>query len=239
MASPVRPANWLLEKLPAAYLEQLTPHFTRVPLRRDQVLCEPNVPFNHVYFPLRGALSAVNLMRDGGVIETGTIGPEGMFGMSVVMGLNTSPSRVFVQVEGEAFRMTVANLKKELDAETPLLRLLQLYSYVFLTQITQTAACNGLHQVGPRCCRWILMTRDRYGENVIPLTHEFLGFMLGVRRSSVSVVLQPLQDEHLIDYSRGKIKILNVKGLEAKACECYRVVNDLFRKHLGTPWSFH
>ena len=153
-------------------------------------------PIDFVYFPTRGAASAVTAMEDGSAIEVATIGNEGVVGHSILDGGDDlSPNDIIMQVKGEALRMDAKILKQEAGKDGPFRRLLLRYNKAFLTQISQSVACNGLHTVQQRCCRWLLITLDRMESNVVPLTHEFLGIMLGVRRSSVTEVLGPLDEK--------------------------------------------
>src|SRR5438552_6547730 len=145
----------------------------------------------------------------------------------------TSPNEVFMQVAGDGLRMPAAALRKVASPEGPLYRLLIQYLCAYLVQVSQAVACNGLHNVRQRCCRWLLMTHDRVHVDEMPLTHEFLSMMLGVRRASVTEVLQPLHDEGLINNGRGKIVVQDRKGMEAASCECYKIVNDEYDRLLG------
>lgn len=225
--------NRLLARLSERDYERLKPSLTAVLLSTHQVLCAADTAFEHVYFPTRGCVSAVKVMENGDAIEIGTIGHEGMVGLPLVMGVSKSSVKVFIQVEGTGVRMSAARFKQELAENEEFRKLMLRYSYAFLNQVTQTAACNGLHKVSQRCCRWILETHDRYMADVIPLTHEFLGVMIGVRRSSVTEVLGPLQAQGLISCKRGTVTILNRKGLEAFSCECYASVRDTYVEYLG------
>jgi CRP-like cAMP-binding protein len=227
------PRNQILDRLPATEYQRLLPLLQPVPLKLRQVLYEVRSPIDAVYFPTAGVVSAVTVMADGGEIEVGTIGFEGVVGSMAFIGPATSPNRVYVQVAGDALRMDAAALRTEAGRDGPLSRLLALYNTAFLAQVTQSVACNGLHAVHQRCCRWLLITLDRVASPVLPLTHEFLAIMLGVRRSSVSDVLNPLQEQGLIRYSRGKITVLDRHGLEAESCECYRRVHDEFERLFG------
>src|SRR5204862_2828241 len=150
------------------------------------------------------------------------IGNEGMIGITAFFGSEESPHRQLIQVEGEALRMDIKAFKDEILRDGPFRKVIALYNTFFHYQISQAIACNGLHKIQPRCCRWILQTHDRAGSDEFPLTHEFLSHMLGVRRVSITDVLQPLQDQGLIRGSRGRITVLNRKGLEKASCECYQ-----------------
>jgi CRP-like cAMP-binding protein len=173
-------------------------------------------------------------MDDGRAIEVATVGDEGMVGLPLLAGpKTTSNHRVIVQVPGEALRMSGNVLRDEVSRDGPLRRLLIQYIAAFFAQVSQAVACNGLHSVHQRCCRWLLMTQDRAHSDVFPMTHEFLAEMLGVRRSTVSEVLEPIQDAGLIRYSRGKCTVLVREGLKAGSCECYRRINEEFERLFG------
>jgi CRP-like cAMP-binding protein len=227
--------NRLLARLPPDEYKRLLPRLQLVPLESRQVLYEARSPLHHAYFPVRGVVSAVAVMEDGRAIEVAAVGDEGMVGLPLLVGAGTAANRVIVQVPGEALRMREDALREEVSRDSPLRRLLVLYHTAFLAQVSQTAACNGLHSLHQRCCRWLVTTRDRVHSDVFPVTHEFLAEMLGVRRSSVSEVLKPLQEEGLIRYSRGRLTVLDREGLEAGSCECYRRINEEFARLFGGP----
>ena len=231
MSTPHVPfANHILAYLPTRDSLRILPFLTPVVLEVNQVLCELGKNFEYVYFPTRGAVSAVKVMEDGESIEIGTIGFEGMVGLPLLMGIDTSFVKIFVQVEGTALRMSASKFKEELEQSANFRKILNLYNLAFLTQVSQSVACNGLHKVGQRCSRWLLETHDRYMAREIPLTHEILAILLGVRRSSVTEVLRPLQAKKLIECRRGKIIILDRSGLEASSCECYRAILNTYVK---------
>lgn len=231
--SPSAPANHLLARLPPAAYDRLLPHLRPVPLKQDAVLHKARSPIEHVYFPTRGVTSFLTVLHGGTAIEVGTVGNEGLVGSTAFLGAASSPHKVIVQVAGDGLKMEAATLAAEARADGPLRDLLLRYQTCFMFQVSQSVACNGLHSVHQRCCRWLLMTHDRVGADTFHLTHEYLGFMLGVRRASVSLVLQPLQDRGLVQYRRGKITVRDRKGLEVAACECYRLVRDEFTRLLG------
>jgi CRP-like cAMP-binding protein len=234
-ATRVLPGNRLLARLLPQEYQRLLPQMQLVPLEFKHVLNEPRSPIDYVHFPSRGVVSDVTLMEDGSAIEVATVGNEGMVGLMAFLGDEESPNRVIVQVGGEALRMGVSDLRAETSRDSPLRRLLVRYHTAFMKQVSQAVACNGLHHVQQRCCRWVLMTHDRAQSDEFLLTHEFLSHMLGVRRMSVTDVLKPLQDGGLIDNRRGRITVLDRPGLEAAACECYRSVEDAFDRLLGEP----
>ncbi|HEY1785273.1 MAG TPA: Crp/Fnr family transcriptional regulator, partial [Pirellulales bacterium] len=166
-------------------------------------------------------------------IEVATIGREGLVGLAALLGDKTSTSEVLIQIAGEGLRMDADVLEQEAESQSPLRRLLLLYQTAFLTQISYSVGCNGLHPLQQRCCRWLLMTHDRVDTDVLPVTHEFLGIMLGVRRASVTEVLRPLTENGLVRNGRGTITIVDRSGLEALACECYRRVKSEFDRLLS------
>ncbi len=219
---PEHPGNQLLARLPPSEYQRLSPHLQAVSLPVKQILYTARSPIDYVYFPGSGIVSAMTVMADGSAIEVATIGNEGLVGLTAFIGGETSPYEVMVQVTGEGIRMRSDVLANEASQDGPLRRLLVLYNTAFSTQVSYSVACNGLHKVEKRCCRWLLMTADRMESDTLALTHEFLAIMLGVRRSSVTEVLQPLQGRGLIRNSRGKIQITDRPGLEATTCECYR-----------------
>src|SRR5580700_1018225 len=225
--------NQLLARLPPEECQRLLPQLQVVPLAFKQVIYVARSPIDYAYFPNRGVVSALTVMEDGRAIEVATIGDEGMVGLPLLVGAKTTANRVIVQVPGEALRMAEDVLREEVSRDSPLRRLLFLYHTAFLAQVSQAVACNGLHSVQHRCCRWLLTTQDRAHSDVFPMTHEFLAEMLGVRRSTVSEVLQPFQEEGLIRYSRGKCTVLDRDALKAGSCECYRRINEEFVSLFG------
>ena len=225
--------NRLLARLPPQEYQRLLPHLQLVPLELKHLLYEARSPIDYAYFPNRGVVSALTVMEDGRAIEVATIGDEGMVGLPLLVGANTTANRLIVQVPGEALRMGASVLRGEVSRDSPLRRLLVLYHTAFLSQVSQAVACNGLHSVHQRCCRWLLMTQDRAHSDVFPMTHELLAEMLGVRRSTVSEVLEPLKEQGLIRYSRGKLTVLDREGLKAGSCECYRTINEEFERLFG------
>ena len=225
--------NRLLAGLPEEEYERLLPHLEKVSLTYKQILYEPNETIEDVYFPNNGIISMLTIMEDGSAIEVGTIGNEAMAGIAVFLGGDRVPIQTFVQVPGDAMRMRADVFKREVPPGSPLHFRLQLYTQAMLTHLAQSAACNRLHCVEERFCRWLLMTQDRVGSDEFPITHEFLSHMLGVRRASVSEVAAIFQKAGIIRYNRGKMTILDRKGLEDAACECYTVVNQEFDRLLG------
>lgn len=216
--------NRLLAGLPRARGKRFIEGCEPVDLVFGTILCEPDQPIRHVYFPLVGFISLVARVGQHAPLEMGLIGSEGMLGATLALGVNTVPLRAVVQGSGSALRMGVAPFRRELRDNPALLRALNRYLYVLMAQLTQTAACTRFHEVESRLARWLLMTHDRAHADHFHLTHEFLADMLGVRRSGVTIAAGALQRKALISYSRGEIHVLDRAGLEAASCECYAAV---------------
>jgi CRP-like cAMP-binding protein len=227
------PQNRLLSQLPPDEFERLRPLLRPATLEHSQVVMQPQRPVEYVYFPTTGVISVLTLLEDGRAIEVGNVGKEGAAGVQAAFGVPDSPHQGIVQVPGEALRVEAGAMAKACERDGPLRRLLLRYQAYFLFQVSQSVACNGLHSVAQRCCRWLLMSHDRVEGDVLPLTHEFLAMMLSVRRPSVTLVLQPLQEQGLIRGSRGAITILDRKGLEVAACECHQRVRDEYARVVG------
>lgn len=225
--------NRLLAALPDAVLDRLRPRLEETALGLKQVLYEADRPIEHVYFPRTGVVSLVIAMADGLMVEVGTVGNEGMVGTPVFLGAEKSPTKAFAQVPGEALRMRAEDFREEIGSGGPLPDLIRRYTQAMVNQISQSVACNHLHSVQERMCRWLLMTHDRVGADEFSLTQEFLAEMLGVRRPSVTVVAGILQQAGLIRYHRGRVTVLDRAGLEAASCECYRVVRREYDRLLG------
>jgi CRP-like cAMP-binding protein len=225
--------NVLLANLSAPRLEELGPHLHWQDLVVEQVIYEPNARIEYAYFPTTGMISVVSLMEDGRSIEVGTIGSEGMLGTPLLVAPHAPPFRYFVQIPGHCYRIAVGRLREAAVEHHDVRDVIERYDAAYLTQTMQGVACNGLHAVQQRCCRWLLLARDRSESDELQLTHEFLALMLGVRRASVSEVLGPLQEAGLVRSHRGLITILDRAGLEAGACECYQVMLSHHRRLLG------
>jgi len=216
--------NRLLEGLPQKLRDHLVQTCESVNLKFGNILCEADHPFKYAYFPLTGFISLVAVIDGHHPLEMGLIGNEGMLGATMSLGITNAPMRALVQGSGTALRINAAQLRLELLAAPALVSRLNHYVYVLLAQLSQTAACIHFHEIEPRLARWLLMTHDRAHKNQLHLTQDFLADMLGVRRSGVTVAAGALQERKLIHYSRGEIIILDRKGLEAAACECYKAV---------------
>lgn len=230
MSEPAAPArNCLLGLLPPAEAERLAPFLHRCDAPLDEVLGAPDRPMEFVYFPESSVGSVINLTDDG-FVEVGTVGNEGMVGLSVLLDAEALPLRTIWQVAGTAMRMRAADVRPLFD-ELPTFRSLLLrYAHAFLVQVAQTAACNRKHDLDQRCARWLLMTHDRVASDTFGLTQRLLGVMLGVHRPAATVCARTLQRAGLITYTRGSITIVDRQGLEAASCECYVIVRDHFSR---------
>jgi CRP-like cAMP-binding protein len=197
-----------------------------------QTVYEPNEAIEAAYFPIDCVLSVVTRMEDGGLIEVGTIGREGTTAIPLIMGADTTANDSFCQVQGRAWTIPASIFRTLLESSADFRAAMNRYLQAYVNMLGQMAACNGLHSVLERCARWLLMTQDRVGRSDFPMTHEFLAAMLGSRRSGVTVGAATLQGAGYIRYSHGQIVVLDRLGLEATACECYRVAQDQFNSLL-------
>jgi CRP-like cAMP-binding protein len=222
-----------LDSLPREETDRLLASMRLVTLELRNVVIEYRAPVPYVYFPIQSVVSQVVCTATGDQIEVTVIGNDGMVGLSVLLGDQVAPARYVVQVPGAAYRISAEVLQAETRRDSPLRRLLFRYLSACLRQLAQGVACSGLHPITQRCARWLLTTHDRVQGDTFPLTHEFLSTMLGVRRSSVSEILQPLARQGLISNGRGQITILDPAGLEALSCECYRTIKEEFDSLLG------
>jgi CRP-like cAMP-binding protein len=227
--------NRLLELLPASDFERLRPHLEHVPLDYKFELYRAGQPIPFVYFPVTGVASIVNTMRDGSAAEVGTVGNEGIVGLPIILGDTVAPNDVYVQVPGTGLRMQASLLREALAGSSTMRTVMLHYVHALFNQIAQSAACNSFHTVEQRCCRWLLMTHDRVQSDEFTLTQEFLGMMLGVRRTSITLAANQLKRQQFIKYSRGHVKILDRPGLERTSCECYAVSKREFDRLLGPP----
>ena len=215
--------------LPARDRTRLFRFLKPVSLSLGDVLYEPGKPMRQVYFPVSSLVSLLTVVDDDLAIEVGMIGREGMVGIPLLFGIRKSPVRALVQGAGMALQMRSGAFLLELARTASLRGKVFGFTHDLMLQIAQTAACNRFHPVNARLARWLLMTRDRLGAREFPLTHKFLADMLGVRRAGVTDAARGLQRHKLIEYSRGKIRILNERGLEAAACSCYTVGRGIYK----------
>jgi CRP-like cAMP-binding protein len=224
--------NHLLDALPASDYERLATHLELVPMRLGEVLYESGVQLRYVYFPTTSILSLLYVMEDGASAEIAIVGNEGILGISLFMGGDTTPSRAVVQSAGHAFRLKAELLKGEFGRFGPTMHLLLRYTQALITQMAQTAVCNRHHSVDQQLCRWLLLSLDRLASNELSMTQELIANMLGVRREGVTEAAGKLQDAGLISYRRGKITVLDRPAVEARSCECYQVVKTEFDRLL-------
>jgi len=218
--------NLILLALPQQECKQFFPALELVRLKLHQLLHETGEVIKSVYFMNDGLASVLTVMPDGKSVEVGLIGKEGFVGLPVVFGFRTSPLRVVIQSDATAYRVDVPTLRKILSDCPELATQLQRFAMVLAMQSTQLAACNRLHDVEERLARWLLMSHDRIGGETMPLTQEFLGQMLGTRRSSVSVAASILQKAGMITYTRGNVTIVDRPKLAEVACDCYQIIQD-------------
>jgi CRP-like cAMP-binding protein len=226
-------ANRLLAALPKKEYQRLLPELEQVAMPFAEVLYEPGAQIRHVYFPNDSIVSLLAEVADRSTLEVSIVGNEGVAGISVFMGVDASPHRAIIQGEGTAMRMKASVLRKEAGRTGPLHDLLHRYAHSLLSQVSRGAICNRFHVVDARLARWLLMSGDRLGTDEFRLTQDFISNMLGVRREGVSKAASLLQKDELINYSRGRIKILDRAGLEATTCECYKIIKDESDSYLG------
>ena len=231
MPTPHSPQqNHLLAALPTAEFEALAAHLELVPMRLGEMLYEPGRQLSHAYFPTTSIVSLHYVMASGASAESAGVGNEGVVGVALFMGGDTTPSSAVVQTAGHAYRLEARVLKQEFSRAGSLQALLLRYTQALMTQMAQIAACNRHHSVEQQLCRWLLMTLDRLPGNELVMTQELISGMLGVRREGITEAAGRLQRDGLILYRRGHITVLDRRGLEKHACECYAVVsNELIR----------
>ncbi|HXY51889.1 MAG TPA: Crp/Fnr family transcriptional regulator [Terriglobales bacterium] len=217
----------ILEALPPEERNQLRQYLELIPLNFGDVLWEPNQPIECIYFPTSGMVSFLAVMRNGATAEVGITGREGFVGTAIVLGAHAAPVRAMVQSAGSGFRIETELLRQILPRTPQLEQMLRRYAYAQAMQIAQAAACNCLHQVPERLARWLAMSYDRTGSDLLPLTQEFLAQMLGCRRSSVTSAVGQLQRAGLIRAGHGQVRVLDRKQLEKRACECYPIMKKL------------
>jgi len=224
--------NHLLESLPDAEWKRWEPVLEKVDLPLGMVLYESGSALSHVYFPTTAIVSLLYVMENGASAEIAVVGNEGIVGVSLFMGGETTPSRAVVQSAGEGYRLSAARMKTEFNLAGPVLHLLLRYTQALLTQMAQTAVCNRHHSLDQQLCRWLLLSLDRLHGNELVMTQELIANMLGVRREGVTEGALKLQRAGLIRYSRGHITVLDRAGLETRSCECYAVVKKEYDRLL-------
>jgi len=225
--------NQLLAALPAEEFERLAPRLELVPLPLGEMLYEPGEQLQHAYFPVSAIVSLHYVMASGASASVAGVGNEGVVGISLFMGGETTPSSAVVQTAGHAYRLERRLLKQEFDRCGAMQRLLLRYTQALMAQMTQTAVCNRHHSVEQQLCRWLLVTLDRIPSGKFVMTQELVAGMLGVRREGITEAAGRLQEAGLIRYRRGHLAVLERAGLETRACECYAVVKDEFSRLLS------
>jgi CRP-like cAMP-binding protein len=225
--------NRILDLLPASEADAVAPLLQRATLEHGSLIYRSGEDLTRVYFPISCCLSAVTIMQDGVGVEIGTIGREGIGGVQAALGVMRIPSEMVCQISGDTLYMSVEAFVDSVNELPKLRRVVQYYTQSMMNFMAQSVACNRLHNLTERSARWLLMTRDRVGGNAFYLTQEYLAYMLGVRRSGVTIAAGILQQAGMIDFKRGNIKILDTVGLESVACECYRIVVDEFERLLA------
>ncbi|WP_268801006.1 Crp/Fnr family transcriptional regulator [Pseudomonas huanghezhanensis] len=224
LVPPQRTHNYLLAALNHEEFKRLAPHLEPVTLTLGQVLCEPGDTLSHVYFPIDCIVSLVHVTQSGESAEIAVVGNEGLVGIALFMGGDSTSSRAVVQSAGNAFRLPGQKIKMEFERHGDLLLLMLRYTQALITQISQTALCNRHHSIDQQLCRWLLLSLDRLRSNQLNMTQELIANMLGVRREGVTEAAGKLQRLGVIEYNRGLIKVLDRQKLEALSCECYSAV---------------
>lgn len=232
MTSQSRPGNKILRALPEEEFDRLSPNLREVSFKIGEIVYHPEEPIESVYFVDRGIVSWLAVLEDGNTVEAGVIGPEGLAGVSALLGAKSTPNQGLAQSDVVASRIATGDLIAEFRRNGELNRMILRFVHSMFTQVAQTAACNRLHTLDQRLARWLLMSHDRIAPDGFPLTQEFLSRMLGVRRAGVSVSANSLKQNGLIDYQRGNIRILDRGGLEGAACECYKIVKEEYEQTL-------
>ena len=225
--------NFLLAALPDVEFERVQTHLELTSLKLGRVLYESGDRLDYVYFPTTAIISLLYVMQNGTTAEIGVVGNDGILGIALFMGGDTTPNRAVIQSAGEAFRMKAKDLLDEFTLGGVFHNLLLRYTQALITQISQTAVCNRLHSVEQQLGRWLLLSHDRLSNDTLVMTHDLISNMLGVRREGVTLAARKLAARKLIKNVRGSITILDRQGLEQAACECYEVVNNEYNRLLG------
>lgn len=223
----------MLRRLPPQEWEQLAPLLELEHMELRHPIYEPNNPIEYVFFPESGVLSLVAELEGGKMIEVATVGNEGFVGVPVIHGATSIPGRSFSQIAGDSLKLSASVFRKCLKELPQFDQLMNRYAETLINQIAQNAACNRGHNVYERCARWLLLTHDRMEKQQYYITQEFLGQMLGVRRSAVNLAAGALQEAGLISYNRGLVKIIDREALEKASCICYRIIQDAFEDLIG------
>jgi CRP-like cAMP-binding protein len=236
-AIPANPrTNQLIAALPDSEWLRWQSHLEPISMPLGQVLYEPGATLSHVYFPTNSIVSLLYVMENGASAEIAVVGNEGIVGISLFMGGESTPSRAVVQSAGDGFRVRAQMMKEEFNRAGPVLHLFLRYTQALITQMAQTAVCNRHHSLDQQLCRWLLLSLDRLSNNELVMTQELIANMLGVRREGVTEGALKLQQEGLIRYARGRITVLDRSGLEKRTCECYAVVKREYDRLLpATP----
>ncbi|MDD1642999.1 MAG: Crp/Fnr family transcriptional regulator [Methylococcaceae bacterium] len=229
--------NHLLAALPAEIFERISPHLELISMPLGEVLYESGGQLQHVYFPTTAIVSLHYLLESGASAEIAGVGNEGVLGISLFMGGNTTPSLATVQTAGCGYRLKGRLIMEEFNRAGPMMRLMLRYTQALMTQISQTAVCNRHHSIEQQLCRWLLLTLDRLPSQELTITQELIAGMLGVRREGITEAAGNLQRAGLISYRRGHITVLDRSGLESRVCECYNTVKKEFHRLLGDSGS--
>ena len=225
--------NQLLAALPTEEYERLRPHLERFTFSLGEVVYESGERIDYAYLPTDSIVSLLYVMENGSTAEIGVVGREGVIGIALFMGGETTPNRAVVQSAGSAFKVRAKVMQAEFDRGGVFQHRLLRYTQALITQISQTAVCNRLHSVDQQLCRWLLLSHDRLRSDTLVMTHDLIANMLGVRREGITMAARRLQDRGLISYVRGIIKILDRQGLESAVCECYQVVKSEYDRLLN------
>ncbi|HQZ95297.1 MAG TPA: Crp/Fnr family transcriptional regulator [Pyrinomonadaceae bacterium] len=225
--------NYLLASLPIGEFERILPKLEIVPLTLGKVMHESGAKMDYTYFPTTAIISLLYIMENGATAEIGVVGNDGILGIELFMGGETTTNRAIVQSAGNVLRMRANEMKAEFTLGGPFQRLLLRYTQALIAQISQTAVCNRLHSVEQQLCRWLLLSHDRLDSDKLVMTHDLISNMLGVRREGVTLAAQKLVARKLIQSVRGTMTIIDRPGLENAVCECYKVVNDEYNRLLG------
>lgn len=232
---PVALGNSLLDSLPRGARDLVARSCAPAQLEAGEILCKPANNIQRVYFPTTAHISLISPTGGSETLEVGMVGNEGMFGITVLLDVKTSPLTGLVQGAGQAWQMSARRFSRLANDVTPFRKVVNRYLYVLTAQIAQTAACNRFHSLDSRLARWLLMTRDRVQSDTFRLTHKSLAYMLGVRRAGVTEAAGRLQEKNLIRYHHGELTVLDRHGLEQNSCFCYAALNGIYEQQLGKP----